>query len=136
VVTCAFFFFRRRFRRAGLILGGEEGIDGGADPSRAEEDMPPPDYQRVFPRAGPTLLSRAGMSWSRLLNVKDRAGNATRGLRRDHVPPNTQDMASTAKDNGTMSRPLQDITIPATDRDQKDASVLRWEGRQPEVIAV
>jgi hypothetical protein len=76
------------------------------------------------------------VSWPRLLNVKNRGGNATRGLRREHVPPNTQDMASTAKENGAMPRPLQDIIIRATDRDPKDASVLRWEGRQPEVIAV
>jgi hypothetical protein len=47
-IACAFFLIRRRFRRTRFTFVGEDGIDGGDPPTRSEEDMPPPDYQRVF----------------------------------------------------------------------------------------
>jgi hypothetical protein len=47
-ITCAFYLLRRRFRRTRFTFVGEDGIDGGDIPARPEEDMPPPEYQRVF----------------------------------------------------------------------------------------
>jgi hypothetical protein len=139
VMTGAFFYYRRRVRRrylrARLILGGEEGIDGGVDgvdkPAQSEDDMPPPDYQRIYPSTGPTLLSRVGLAWPRLLDVKNLGANAAKDPPRDHQPP-TQDIAFTAaKKRSTLA-----VTNRTASQDTKDAAALGWEGRQPPGVVV
>jgi hypothetical protein len=46
-----FIVIRRRFRQARLTFVGEDGLDGrdSIQPRRSEEDMPPPNYRRIFP---------------------------------------------------------------------------------------
>jgi hypothetical protein len=46
-----FIIIRRRFRQARLTFVGEDGLDGSdnTQPRRSEEDMPPPNYRRIFP---------------------------------------------------------------------------------------
>jgi hypothetical protein len=46
-----FIVIRRRFRQARLTFVGEDGLDGrdSTQPRRSEEDMPPPNYRRIFP---------------------------------------------------------------------------------------
>jgi hypothetical protein len=145
VMTGAFFYYRcrvrRRYLRARLILGGEEGIDGGADdvdkPAQSEDDMPPPDYQRIYPSTGITLLSRVGLAWPRVLDVKNLGANAAKHLPRDHKPP-AQDIAPTvAKESVAMSRSTLVVTNrTAASQDTKDAVALGWEGRQPPGVVV
>jgi hypothetical protein len=64
-----FIIIRRRFRQARLTFVGEDGLDGSdnTQPRRSEEDMPPPNYRRIFP-------SDAGA-----------AGEQARGEREPHV---------------------------------------------------
>jgi hypothetical protein len=130
--TCALCFFRRRMRRTRLTSAGEDVMDGGAHPFRSEEDMPPPDYQRVFPSVGVSLLSRTGRARSRLLNLKGRRTNIERGDRPDHRPP---EILATAGNDATQ-QPSRDNDNLVELRHANDASILAWKGRQPAAVAV
>jgi hypothetical protein len=46
-----FIVIRRRFRQARLTFVGEDGLEGreSTQPRPSEEDMPPPNYRRIFP---------------------------------------------------------------------------------------
>jgi hypothetical protein len=124
-VTSAFFFLRRRLRRARLMLGDEGGLDGGAQPFRSEEDMPPPDYQRVFPQAGMALLSRIERAWPRFSTAKTRAANAARVAQLEHaISTLTPAMGDGQADDDRVGP-----------RNANDASILAWKGRQPEAVA-
>jgi hypothetical protein len=127
--TSVLFFLRRRFRRPRLILGDENGLDGGDHPFRSEEDMPPPDYQRIFPQTGMTLLSRIDRAWPRLTTAKIRATDAGRVMRQGQAsaviltpPPAMED--GQAEDDRVLQR------------NANDASILAWKGRQPEAGVV
>jgi hypothetical protein len=133
VTACVFFFLRRRSRRARLILGDEDGLNGGVHPFRSEDDMPPPDYQRVFPQAGIALLSRIERAWPRLGSTEGR--DATRTLQLGLASPALLALTA-ATGKGTTQKSLRDHTTRPTLRNGNDASILAWNGRQPETIAV
>jgi hypothetical protein len=121
VIVCAFIFVRRRSPRARHISGGEDGLNGGANPLRPEEDMPPPDYQGVFPQADMTSLSRIGAAWPRLSTTGTRFNSAARPMHNMTLTP------------ATGAGQADDVRL--WQRSANDASLLTWEGRQPEAVA-
>jgi hypothetical protein len=128
VIVCAFIFLRRRFPRARPISGAEDGLNGGANSLRPEEDMPPPDYQGVFPQADMASLSRIGSAWPHLSTPETRFNNATRTMRPGYARPNhTMLMPATGAEQADDVRVWQ--------RSANDASLMTWEGRQPEAVA-
>jgi hypothetical protein len=122
VVVCAFLVFRRRLRRTRASTSD--------DAARAEEDLPPPDYGRVFPdgvwvNSEERAPSDTPPSYVRTL--VDRAVNNVRGKRRREgaralPPPPTG--------NGGPPPP-----IVSPDVQQPSAAMhgMSWGGRQPEV---
>jgi hypothetical protein len=128
-ITCVFFFLRRRFRHARLILAEEDGLDGGLRPFCSEEDMPPPDYQRVFPQVGVTWLSRTERAWPRFPTAKTRVNNAARPTRPSLTPPYILTPTPAMGDEqAEVNHVIQ--------RNANDASILAWKGRQPEAEVV
>jgi hypothetical protein len=133
MITACVLFLRRRSRRARLILGEEDGLNGGVHPFRSEDDMPPPDYQRVFPQAGIALLSRIEKAWPRLASTERR--DATRTLQLGLASPALLALTAARGKGATQKSPRGHHNRP-TLRRGNDASILTWNGRQPGAIAV
>jgi hypothetical protein len=131
--TCASFLLRRRFRRTRFTFVGEDGIDGGNLPARPEEDMPPPDYQRVFARgSGATRPNASGHDRQR--NLPDARPSALRwffggkrGRDQSQAPLETSEIHPLLAD---IAEPTN-ARHPPLPRPGTDPSLLAWKGQLP-----
>jgi hypothetical protein len=132
-ITCAFFLLRRRFRRTRFTFVGEDGIDGGDLPARPEEDMPPPDYQRIFARGSGVMRPHANAR-GRQRNPSDVHPSA---LRRFFGGKRQRDRSPAHPETSEIQHLLADIAEPATARHPPlprpgtDPSLLAWKGQLP-----
>jgi hypothetical protein len=133
-MACAFYFFRRRFRRTRFTFVGEDGIDGGTTPARPEEDMPPPDYQRVFAHRSGAMQPQ---SFARGQQRDPLQAAHPSVFRRFFGGKRQRDVTPATLETSEVQHLPADITESATARHPPlprpgtDPSLLAWKGELP-----
>jgi hypothetical protein len=142
VIIASSLFYRHRYRGTRFRFGDDDGIDGGVVPlGPPEEDMPPPDYQRVFP-AGSSEEARlqaenAGLRTSnaelsfgtRLLpGRRKRAAAAVAAAQAATraIPP-----AQQSRDAHAFLPLLSQSAVPSVQMTGVDSAPLAWKGVRP-----